>query len=666
MVLDNLLSEARAARLSDDYPTAMRLARAVLAATPGVPPPEAESLLGICEVETGDIASGAPRVEKALRAKPDSPWLNLNLSILREAQGDIRGAVVAASAATRFAPDHYETWTALGRILGRAGKYGEAAAALKTAFKLNPAHSGVARLYAGAAIEAGDLGGAEAAVAALERDVASAPDLVKLRLGLYKKRGDWTRLESEARRVISTLPDDEVAHLALAESLSRRGRYDDAVEALRKLAPTPSTLTAFGHVMLANKHYKKAQASFDEAIEKDPQCADALLGRCRLYIELGDLRAAETDCRAAISAGAPSAESYAQLKELTAGRFTKDELTSLCSLAEDSPESSRGLALFTVGDVLHARGDYRAAFDSWTAGNRAAAASDARANETYDPGALQAVCARMRSLFPDDSGASIDAPDSALAPVFLLSLPLSGAAELEEALSAHPDIASAGEVPILPRILDGAMRWAEQTGWAGGELPEKEAAEWREAYYFGRARFIRRPGAFVVDREPSNFVGAGLARLLFPEARFICLRRDLMAWALLAYRSPLSRAFPFATDLASIAQHAAEYARLCAHWAACFGPQFSFVQYEDLVADGGGELRRLTEFLSLPPQDGLFETYLRRERVIGAARGLTVRRPFASDSDEHAAYAERLQPVADALRRAGVDPASGRYVGRIH
>jgi tetratricopeptide (TPR) repeat protein len=666
MVLDKLLSDAKAARLSDDYSTAMRLARAVIAAAPGGGSPEAESLLGVCEIETGNLAAGAPLVENAANAKPDSPWLQLNLSALREAQGDTRGAVVAASTAARLAPSRYEPWTALGRLLGRVGKFGEAAAALKTAFRLNREHSGVARLYAGAAIEADDLDGAEAAVAALERS-GGAPDLGKLRLGLFKRRGDWARLENEARRMIIAHPDDETAHLALAESLSRRGRFDDAVEALRKLPPSPGALAAFGHLMLANKHYEKARASFDQAIEKDPNCAEALLGRCRLHIESGDLPAAEADCRAAIRAGAPGAEAYTQLKELTGGAFTKEEVAALGALAEDAPEASRGLALFTLGDILHARGEHRAAFASWTAGNRAAAACDARANAAYDSHEQEAICARMRALFSDDPGSDAESGASAAqAPIFLLALPLSGAGELEAALGAHQDIASAGEVPTFPRIVDDALRWAEQTGWAGGELPEKEAAEWREAYFFGRSRFIRRPGLYVVDREPGNALGAGFARALFPEARFICLRRDLVEWSLLAYRSPLSRAYPFATDFSSIAHYAAEHARLCAHWAACFSAQFAYVEYEELVADGAGALRRLAAFLGLPPQDESFERHLGRERVIGSARGFSSRRPFAPDTDDRATFADMLEPVADALKRAGVDPGTGRYAGRIH
>lgn len=666
MALQSLLDQAKAARLADDYPTAKRLARAVIAA--GGDQPEAESLLGVCEVETGEVGAGAPLIERAAAARPDSPWIAINLCLLREAQGDLRNAVVAASRAVSLAPDRFECWTALGKALGAAGKYVEAHEALSRAFALNPDHAGVAMLLAGAAIEADRYDDAERALACFERVAAGTPQALAIRVNLSRKIGDWAGLEAAAADWLALAPADETARGALAHALSQQGYYDRAAQTYAPLLqsdPSADKYAVVGRMFLGARRLDAAERAFDRALELDPENAEAAFGAARLCLFRGDLDAAESRCRRAVALAPQNADALAMLAELTGGRLSDDELAAAETVAATSaePAAARAAASFAVGDARHRRKEREAAFAAWTAANEIKRAQARLVGGDYDAASQEALTRRIMTLFPEDPGADGAEPRGAT-PIFIVGMPRSGTTLLETALAAHGEVASAGEVPALPHYFDAFIDWAATSGWSGGPLPEAVAAEWIDGYLAQRTLFAEGSGRFVTDKQPTNFLAAGLIRLLFPDAPIICIRRNPVDVGFSIFRRNFTQQWPFTTSLEAIGHYSGQQARLCAWWAATLGPRFVTVQYERLVADFEPELRRVVDACGLDWDPACLD-YRNRERSVMTFSAAQVRKPLGAVEREAGAYRDQLEPLVRALAAADVDLETGAYLGAI-
>lgn len=665
MVLEKLLSDAKAARLADDYETAMRLARAVIAATPGGGAPEAESLLGVCEIETGDVASGGPRVEAAAAARPDNAWLQINLCVLREAQGDLRGAVIASSRAAEIAPGRYETWTTLGKILGKAGKFKEAADALKRAYTLNRDHAGVAMLYAGAATEADDLEGAVEPLQHIERAAPGSPETLKLRVNFSRKIGDWPALERAAAAWLEREPASEDARSALAHALSEQGFFDRAADVYLPLAksepPSADRLATLGRMMLGARRLENAGACFEGALNIDPRNAEALFGLARRHMFLGKLDLAEKACRAAIALDPANVDAWAQLCDLNGGRLSDEEFAALEALAAAPAKTAEraAAAQFALGDALHRRKDRARAFEAWSKANAGKAADYARVGADYDPATQEAVTARIKALFSEDPDEDpIDYPSGEAVPIFIVGMPRSGTTLLESALAAHRDVAAAGEVPALPFLFGEFLDWASASGWAGGPLPERKVAEWRAAYFAQRAKFVEGAGRFITDKQPSNFLAAGFIRHIFPDAPIIHIQRNPIDCGFSIFRRNFTRQWPFTTSLSSIGHYFGEQAHLARHWARALGPHYQQTQYEFLVAEFEPEIRRILEAAGLDWDPDCLN-YREKDRAVMTFSAVQVRRPLGAVEREAAAYADYLDPLLTALKRASVNLETG-------
>ena len=84
---DMRLAEAGQLRLANDFAGACALCKAVLADRPG--DAGAMALLGVCAVETGDLAGGRDWLDKAEASDPGLGLVPLYRSILHEAEGDL-------------------------------------------------------------------------------------------------------------------------------------------------------------------------------------------------------------------------------------------------------------------------------------------------------------------------------------------------------------------------------------------------------------------------------------------------------------------------------------------------------------------------------------------------------------------------------------------------
>ncbi|MFN3958377.1 MAG: sulfotransferase [Parvularculaceae bacterium] len=656
MALDHLLKEARKARLADDYASAFRLTRAFLDVNPGSP--EAESLLGLCEIETGR-SEGEARILQAAEAAPGNAAVLLNLSILRERQGDLRRAVASANAAASADPQSFEAWAQLGKLLGKGEKFPEAFAALEQAMKIRADHPGVVLLFATAALETGRLTVCAEAIEAARALGVPSRDLRRLTAHLLRKRGDAAALEALAKEWLEAAPADDEARIALSYALAEQGYYDRAAAAFAPIAAAADAgadkLAAMGRYLLGGRRLDEAASWFQRALKANAADIDANFGLARRAMFLGRLEEAEAWCRRTISAAPAHAEAYGLLAEATGGRLSDADIDALeRALATATADDDRIKLLFARGDALHARKDHAAAFDAWSEANRLKRSRAVAVGAGYDrrrqAERTQAVIRRFSAPKAEADEAAPDGPT----PIFIVGMPRSGTTLLESALCAHPKVDGAGEVPAMPFFLDQFLA-------AGGEAAANRSlfAQWRAGYLDQCRRFGWKGAPFVTDKQPSNIFSVGLAARLFPSARFIHIRRNPVETGFSIFRRHFTQAWPFTTDLADIAHYYAEHSRVAEHWADACRDRFTFVQYEALVEDFEGCLRRLVAFCGLGWSDECLRFHEKDRAVLTFSAAQVREGPTAARLSSAGPYMSRLAPLIEALEALGVDLETG-------
>lgn len=653
------LEDAYAARQTGNDERAVDICRRLLAVDPAHR--GARSLIGVCIAEAGDLPNARSLIEEAVAAEPDNWRFLLNLSVLREIEGDIGAATDRARAAAEIASGRFEPWGRLGDLYGKQGDFEAAVAALDKALALNAGHPGLALRLAGAAYEIGRYDRCALALDTFERVAPGHPEALRLRTHLARKKGGLDAFVNAAAKWLAADPSAEAARVALAHAYAQRDDYRRAVETYRPLVqahPQDAEHAAtFARYLLWTRDFDAAEQHYHRALEIRPGHADAASGLARLNLFKGRLGAAAAFARQAIESDPANVDGYGQLALASDSLLSDEHLNRLHAIAANpaiDPEQ-RAIALFTAGDVHHRRKQYDHAFEAWRQANEIKQDVAARSGSSYDHRETKELVDRLIASFgalPPRTSALRGASPT---PIFIIGMPRSGTTLLDSALAGHADISSGGELPAMPFALNRFLTWAQSAGWRGGAIPEPVAEQLRKIYLRQYADYRIESAAFVTDKQPFNFLSVGLIRHLFPAAPIVHIRRSAMETGFSIYRKNFTRSWGFSTSLPHIGQYYGEYARLMTHWEAVLGDEMAAVRYEQLVRNFEGELRRLLAQFGLNWDPNCL-AYYKQETVVTTLSATQVRKPPSEKHiDSTTPYAAALAPLKKALEEAGID-----------
>jgi hypothetical protein len=240
--------------------------------------------------------------------------------------------------------------------------------------------------------------------------------------------------------------------------------------------------------------------------------------------------------------------------------------------------------------------------------------------------------------------------DGSNMPIFVLGMPRSGTTLVEQILASHREVQGAGELRAAQRLVDGLGDYpAAMTRLTGADLALLGEA------YLASVRPLSGGRARVVDKMPANFLHAGLIHLMLPNARIVHCRRDPVNTCLSCYTKLFGAEQAFAYDLVELGRFHRAYQGLMDRWRLVLPPsRFIEVDYEAVVADMEGEVRRLIAFLDLPWDDACLDFH-NTVRPVRTASANQVRRPiYRSSTGRSKAHAAHLGPLLVAL---GIDGA---------
>ena len=483
----------------------------------------------------------------------------------------------------------------LGNVMQTLGQFREAVAAYDKSIALEPGYlaalnnRGVALLALHQPLEA---------IASYDSALALDPDFTE---AIYN-RGDALR---ELRRFAEALRDYERA-IALrptnAEAFNNRG----------------NTLQELGRPL-------DALASYDQALALRPAYIEALENKAILLGEFGVLDAARQALQSVIAIAPGRARAHYHLARLKRMTRSDPQLKILEGLARNLAALSTKDAIdvgFALAKAYDDIGEYERAFAAYVKANALK-----RVGVAYDEAqALAHLAAIAKTFSPSAIRAHRGMGDDSPAPIFIFGMPRSGSTLIEQILARHPEVTPRGEVDDFEQ----AISCARNDSGCKLRFPQEFAGVSGDELQGIARRYLRligaedEPGKRFTDKNPSNFLFAGLIHLALPNARLIHTRRDPSdtCWSCFTQRFADNGSLPSAYDLGEIGRYYRAYQKLMEHWLSV-PPEDAIltVDYESVVVDLEGQTRRILNFCGLEWNDRCLAFHEARRQVRTASSG---------------------------------------------
>jgi TPR repeat protein/Flp pilus assembly protein TadD len=497
---------------------------------------------------TGDVAAAETLCLNALDVAPRLPGALWTLYQIRQHAGRLEAATVLLRRLVAVDPNNIDATQELAMLLFQHGDLSEAERHARNAVRLAPAHPRSHNLMGMILTEA-------------ERPHAGAFH--------YHRVLELTRAR------------DPILLANLAWNLKCQGRIDRArqlYEESAKAAPNVfHTWLGWARLEEADRNFAAARSHLDRASSLRPDDPGVRMARAALWAREGNHVAA--------------------LAELEPGHGAAATLGSDPNI------------LLEKGRMLDRLGRYDEAFACFEAAKR-------RARELTGKGYFEReareMADRLRHFFVSDRLRLLpSAPrrQGCAQPIFILGFPRSGTTLAEQALSCHPKISAADELPYInefgetvPRLLGSPLAYPEALSelWMGDNRRGLELL--RDAYLqkVDMLGIVETGTTWFTDKMPLNEMHLGLISLIFPSSPLIHILRHPLDVVLSTFSHHLTHGYFCAYSLESVARHYALVMDLVQHYRAQTTLRYLPVRYEDMVQDMADSMRRTLAFIGEP------------------------------------------------------------------
>lgn len=608
----------------------------------------------------GEAAEAVRAIKSLAEAHPESPHVLYELATCLAAAGQGSEAISRLRSLLRIDPAHAAAWRALGDQLGVAGDEQGSAQAYEMHLQLSTPHPEL--IEAADSLRTGNLANAERiARDVLKKDPA---DTVAIRMlaAIGIKLGHFDEAINLLKRCLELAPGFHLARQNYAVALSRRRRIDEALEQVRILLEqepdNPNYLLLKGSFLVGKGDSQSALELYEQFLQKYPLQAGALMNYGHVLKTVGRVAESIVAYRSSLDLRPATGEAYWSLANLKTFRFTDADIDRMRDQVLDrggDPDDQAHL-LFALGKALEDHGHFDESFEYYSRGNSIRSKHhrhNARVNIFNTARQIKTLDA---NFFRSRHGYGCPAPD----PIFIVGLPRAGSTLVEQILASHSQVEGTAELPdiiAISRQLGKKSRKNPASLYPEllTQLPADRCQALGESYLASTS--IHRHGPpFFIDKLPNNFQHIGLIHLILPNARIIDARRHPMACCFSCYKQLFARGQTFTYDLTHLGHYYRDYVTLMDHWDAVLPGRVHRVQYERMVEDTEGEIRRLLDYCGLGFEESCLR-FFETERAIRTPSAEQVRQPVYREGLEHwRHYEKHLEPL-----KAALGPVLERY-----
>ncbi len=473
------------------------------------------------------------------------------------------------------------------------------------------------------------------------------------KIGIARDVLDDAELLLEA--ALALAPDYRAARHDLALVLIERHKYSQARQELEKLLrlepENRQYCTLYATACVGLGEQEKAIPLYRELLIEAPQAPDLHLSIAHALKALGRRDESIEAYRAAAAARPNFGDAYWSLANLKTYRFLEREIARMRAeeSASGTPLVDRYHLCFALGKAYEDRGDYAESWRYYERGNALKRSESRYRPEIIETNTRKQIEVCTREFFAARAGAGAPQPD----PIFIVGLPRAGSTLLDQILASHSQVEGTQELADIQRIVLNLQGRDPDLGNPRypGVLAEMQPEDFLRLgeKYLAETRAYRTDKPRFVDKMPNNFRHIGLIHLMLPNAKIIDARRAPMACCFSNLKQLFAAGQEFTYSTEDIARYYRTYLELMRHWDAVLPGQILRVQYEDVVEDLEGGVRRILDFCGLDFEARCVEFH-KTERSIRTASSEQVRQPrFRVGLDAWKNYAPWLGPLKDAL-----------------
>ncbi len=636
------LREGRAA-------TAEHLLRAIEAQVPG----EVNCLwlIGATLLDQNKIPESVVALERVLAIAPD--FANARVDLARSYRGAGRAAQAREEVrrVLEKAPHHHRAWLAYGDALVDLGQHTDAAIAYERARLADPERPRVEA--ATAAFVSDDRKGAELIFREiLHRDashVAALCGLAGLSL-VADMPGDAERLLRHALKQSAHLP---LAYRGLGPALLALGRIEEAQIAARHLVAiepqSPQSWVLSAGVATRLMRQEEALDAYEQAARLKPEEVGLRMSVGHVQKTLGRRRDSEASYKRALQIDPGRAEAYWSLADLKNYDFSDAEVAAMQRLlAVDKRQRSNEAQLnFSLGRAFEQRQLYSQAFLHYAQGNALR-----RVDAPFDIESFERRNSRIRAFFDAAFFAEREGSgDPGPAPIFIVGLPRSGSTLVEQILASHSRVEGTMELPNILNIVsqfDDMAPTRDGYPESVGKVPAAQLGRLGSRYLAETAP-LRRGRERFTDKLPNNFSHVGLIHAILPHATVIDARRHPMDACFSTFKQYFAEGQTFSYHLEDLGRYYRCYLSLMDHWDAVLPGKVLRVQYEELVRNPEGNIRRLLEHCGLEFDPACLNFHA-TQRSVRTASAEQVRQPlYSSGVGYWRHFAKELETLRSSL-----------------
>ncbi|MEO0930331.1 MAG: sulfotransferase [Pseudomonadota bacterium] len=445
----------------------------------------------------------------------------------------------------------------------------------------------------------GRIKAANAIYGQLLKDKPRNPAILRAVISFHNRYSLRFRRALPAVRLLLELrPQSADAHMLAAETLGNCGRLTQAEKhaqtALQLAADDPDARFVAAFIAMQRRHYDAALRHLDHALTLRPDHPPILLQKARAMIGLGQIDEARALCRALLDKNPDDVNAIGVY--VNAAPIASDDPV-FAYLQNDLLPRLRKVGgahlahlLKLIGKAQNDIGAYDAAFANYT---RAKALLPMRYDAKRYAAFVRTLCTQIARADYFGRGNQSDTP------VLIVGMPRSGVTLLEQVLTGHAQIASAGDSTSLHAIVQDTKVRTHQGAdmvQAIKQIPDAAAQNSAARYLAETAQPDARR---IIDKTLHNFELLGFFATMLPRARIIHIRRDPMDTCVSCYMQNLPPRHTYTQSLDALGHTYVHYDKLMRHWATVLPNPILELTYEDTITDREGVAKRAVEFLGL-------------------------------------------------------------------
>jgi tetratricopeptide (TPR) repeat protein len=603
-----------------------------------------------------DLAAARAALERLARLYPESGRLRQELGDVHLALGDRAAALGAYRSAIQFNDALAHSWSALENLYRLSGQRAEADEAARCVARLAKLPGELAK--ASFLLNEGQIDAAEELTRQYLQQFGAHVDGMRILAQICVKANVLDDAEALLENVLAMQPRYDDARFEYASVLAQRRRYLPALHEITLLLNQSARDPAYRklYALICDGLGRSAEALrvYRELSNEIPEDMELVLSMAHILKVSGATQESVKQFKSAMRSPTTFGGACLALSHLKSFQFSEHEMQEM-GRAESSSTTKladRYQLCFALGRALEDRRQYEESFSYYARGN-ALKRSEIRTNPESIIQTMQRqtlVC--TPEFFAVRRGVGCARPD----PIFIVGMPRAGSTLLEQILASHSQIDGTMELPDIPRLVhrfrDRSAGEPPRYPAILAELTAEECAELGEMY-IEDTRVHRKGAPFFLDKMPNNFRDLGLIHLILPNARIIDARREPMACCFGNFKQLFPNGMEFKYSFEELGRYYRQYVALMEHWDTVLPGKILRVQYEDVVNDLEGSVRRMLDFLGLPFESACLEFH-RTVRTVRTLSSDQVRRPINREGlDQWRHFEPWLGPLKSALAPLG-------------